>query len=528
MRLSSAVHGSGTNGRASATRRVVAAVAALAAMSALAPRAALADGEVVALKAQRVLTGTGEVIEHGVVLVRDGKIAAVGAGIDTPEGAQVIDLRDAVLTPGLIDAMCLVDSGVPDNPGRPRFREPVAPASDGLTRAPEQSSRAQVVSGAAAPGHVHGAGAPADAGQGFWARAAAEHERHDPNHFACCVAPPAAELAEDTRLSMALGLRDTWAEHSSEVVPHTNVVDSVNLLSRDFERLARGGVTTVYVSPDSASVIGGRGAIVKTGGPLSQRVVEPEAAVKATMGGDPSRRGRSNVMPYGTPTFHTRRPTTRMGVEWVFRKAFYDAMRAAQGLELVGADQPPAEALPVLRELLAGKAPLRIQARKQHDIFTAVRLAREFGLSFLLEEATEAYQCVELLKAAGLSVVYGPLYMDASGFRRLQGEGDDPRLTTPKLLHEAGIRFALTAQEMRDEEGLVRQAMVAAANGLPAQAALAAVTCWPAELLGLERRLGTLAVGQDADLVAWSAGPLRADSRAVLVMINGQVVVDER
>ena len=106
----------------------------------------------------------------------------------------------------------------------------------------------------------------------------------------------------------------------------------------------KGGVTTVYASADSSDVIGARGTLLKTAGPLEERVFRRADAVKAVMGGDPSGRGEANLLPpyYGPPpTVLTRRPTTRMGVDWVFRKAFYDAQRSSAGLELHGADMPP-------------------------------------------------------------------------------------------------------------------------------------------------------------------------------------------
>jgi imidazolonepropionase-like amidohydrolase len=216
-----------------------------------------------------------------------------------------------------------------------------------------------------------------------------------------------------------------------------------------------------------------------------------------------------------------------MGVEWVFRKALHDARRGVAGLPVRGADAPPAEALPVLAELLDGKIGLRVQARMQHDIFTALRLAEEFGLRIVLEEAIEAYQCLPQLKAANVPVVFGPLFIRPRGYRAGGGEANDPRLITPRALLDAGIPFALTANDLRDEDGLVRQAMIATRYGLPADAALRAVTAAPAEIMGLPEHFGTLAAGAAADLVVWSAEPFDPASRPLLVMIDGQVVYED-
>ena len=127
-------------------------------------------------------------------------------------------------------------------------------------------------------------------------------------------------------------------EAVSEVVPETRVIDSVDLRAPDFARLARSGVTTVFVSPGSSAVIGARAAIVKTAGPTEGRIVRNADAIKASMGRDPrSPRGGYNRRPSARyVSTRTRRPTTRMGVAWVLRKALFDARDAKAGLGPIG------------------------------------------------------------------------------------------------------------------------------------------------------------------------------------------------
>ena len=451
------------------------------------------DTEVIVIKARRIHTLNGAPIDGGTVVIRNGRIEAVGRDLAVPEGARVIARPDGVVTPGLIDACCTIDPEIPEE----------------------------------------ATGWPFEGGQPSlwrWLGEYAAHDHSDPDHVCTpeCGGRPVSSA--DMPLASATLPTFTWTEQSSEVTPHRLVIDSVNLFSNDFARLLKGGVTTVYVSADSSEVIGGRGTILKTGGPLSERVVRRADAVKASLGGDPSDRGLRNFLPpyYGPPpSILTRRPTTRMGVEWVFRKAFYDAQRVQDGREIYGADMPPRQAIPVLLQVLAGEVPLRIQARLQLDIFTALRLTAEFNLKFTLEEATEAYRCLPQLKQAGVPVIFGPLYMTPKGFRSLTDEVSRPRLNSPKQLADAGIEFALTAQELRDEEGLVRQAMLAVQSGLTPEQGLRAVTATPAALLGLSDQAGVVAPGAAADLVVWSSEPLDATSRPLVVLINGRVVLEE-
>lgn len=477
-------------------------------LATLAPTAA--NAETIAIKAKRVYTSAGKPIKSGIVLIRDGKVVSVGVDLKIPDDARTVAIPNTVVTPGLVEACCLLDSQIQEVSSR-RFAVE-----------PDQKNSGQSCK------HV---------ADGEPACFLCEYERKltakpHPGHVARGCACGNVEYYQklvDTDFALAGSPRGTWAEHSAEVIPHLRVLDSVNLMSNDFKRLMRGGVTTVYVSPDPASVIGSRGAIVKTAGRFEKRIVNAQAAVKATIGSDPSLRGRPSMPPSRfRVTFMTRRPTTRMGVEWVFRKAFYDARRMREsGAPIGGADTPPAEALPVLNAILDGQIPLRIQARAQNDIFTALRLAKEFGLKFTLDEGSEAFRALPQLKAAGVPVIYGPISFEPRGFRRFTLDADHARLSTPRRLHDEGIEFALTAAELRDEEGLVRQAMMAQRYGLAHNDALNAITAVPAKLLGLAGRVGTLEKGADADLVVWSGDPLAATSRVRLVLINGQVVYDE-
>jgi len=479
-------------------RRVIA--SSMVACVGLGAGVADAADDVLVLRAGKLYIGDGTMIEDGAVVVRDGKIIAVGKEIAVPEGAKVIKLEKGSITPGLIDADAwieVVDMLAP-------------PPRDARTVLREMFHRED--------GHRHHAvGCCGSLCPKVYLHANGEK-------CSLCGFPDAAPL-------LAVGARVTTvaAEESSEVIPHTRVIDSVNLRSPDFARLAKGGVTSVFVAPDSAAVISSQGAVVQTGGPMSSRVVQEASAVKAAMGTDPSWRGMQNGLPFREMvTFNTRRPTTRMGVTWVFRKAFYDADRYTKGLATSGADVPSEPALHALNRIRKGEIPLRIQARMQHDITAAIRLTQEFGLSFVLEEATEAYRCLDELKAHHVPVVYGPIYMTAPGYRAGSSETDRNRLYTFAALLNAGIETALTAQELRDEDGLARQAMYALRSGLSLEHVLPTVTSTPAKLLGLDDRLGTVATGKQADLVLWNGEPFAATSSPAVVVIGGEIVVDRR
>lgn len=318
------------------------------------------DG-VTVVRASKVYVGDGSVVEGGAVLIRDGKIVDVGRDLSVPTGARVIDLKDGTITPGLIDANAWVE------------------ATDVLPTPPPTA-------GAVLHGLFHD-----------------PDHKHGPTVGCCGSTCPRSYLHSDgakcsscgfpdSPPSLAMGTRPSTvvAEQSSEVIPHTRVIDSVNLRSPDFERLVSEGVTAVFVAPDSAAVISSQGAVVQTAGAMRDRIITEAGAVKASMGTDPSWRGMPNSLPYRqSVSFNTRRPTTRMGVTWVFRKAFHDAQRWKDGITRHGADLADDAALKALDGVRRGEIPFRIQARMQHDIMAAFRLADEFEIPFVLEEATD-------------------------------------------------------------------------------------------------------------------------------------------
>jgi imidazolonepropionase-like amidohydrolase len=482
--------------------------------------AAHADDKVLAIKGGTAHLGDGRTIEHATIIMRDGRIAAVGVDAPIPEGAPIIDAAGGSVTPGLIDANAQLESA--DVFRQVRRGGP----------APLSASRAQPSPLALFLQHQHeDAESCVCSGQVHCALEASHESLKDGQTCPCCGYPAMMDPA-----AMASGVIPgvSETESYSEVVPHTLVLDSLNLRSPDFDRLLRAGVTTVFVAPDSAAVIGPRGCIVRTGGPIADRIVRRADAVQGTLGEDSYRVGLNNMTPSSNMvTVRTRRPMTRMGVTWVFRRAFYDAERWNQGIEVTGADASPAEALPILDQIRRGEFPLRIQARKHHDILAALRFASELNLKFTLVEATEAYKCIPELKFAGggaVPIIFGPIYMDPSGVRARSRETDESRLSTVVALTEAGLLLAISAQDLREEDGLGRQAMYAVRAGLSPDKALEAVTLAPARLLGIADQMGSIEVGKRADLVVWSGegGPIAATSRPEVVLIGGRVVLDSR
>lgn len=313
-------------------------------------------------------------------------------------------------------------------------------------------------------------------------------------------------------------------EQSDEVTPHLRVLDSLDPDDRSFERARRSGVTTVHVMPGTRNVIGGLGCVVKTFGtdPASM-VLKAEASLRVVMGAEPSMGNRA-IRGGSVDSMYYRRPTTRMGVVWEARKAFFDAK---QSLETQGAPATPDPGRDVLVRVLQGKLAAYTTARSEQDIRTALRIASEFGYTTVIDDAQDSYLVADELAAAKVMVLLGaPSAPAVTG--TAAADGADPRFGTVRILAQRGIPFVITTGGNQAALDLVREAMFAVRNGLDPAQALDAVTILPARLLGVDDRLGSLAPGKDADFVVWSHDPLDPAAVAESVFIDGNSVLASR
>jgi len=303
-----------------------------------------------------------------------------------------------------------------------------------------------------------------------------------------------------------LGIEGSVNEDASEVTPDLRILDMIDPASRELSRARQCGITTVFVAPGNRNVIGGLAAILKTqGAGRKEMALREEAALKAAMGGAPT---AGNYPPRGsTATFYARRPTTRMGVVWEFRKAFLDAKDGAGG---------------VLRRAMEGKLPVRVAASRATDIESVLGIAEELGLSIVLEEAQEAYKLADRLAARKVPVLLRPEFSVEGS------EGSDIRFDAFRTLADRGVRVALLPVQADNPDSLLGAAALAVKHGARPGEALRAVTIGSAEILGVADRVGSLEAGKDGDLVILSGDPLDLSSKVEVVVIGGRVVFGGR
>lgn len=302
-------------------------------------------------------------------------------------------------------------------------------------------------------------------------------------------------------------------EDTDPVTPQLRALDGVNPMDRGFREALEAGVTTVAVSPGSANPIGGQVALLKTAGRrVDDMVLLAPLAIKFAFGENPK------------SVYHDKdeTPVTRMATAALIREQLYKAREYLARKDRAEAD-PDEDApdfdlkLEALVPLLRGEIAAHFHAHRADDIFTALRIAKEFGLRPVILHGTEAHLTADLLAAEHAPVISGPFMTDRS-------KPELKHLTeqAPALLCAAGVETAITVDHPEIPLRLLpTAAMLAVKAGMDETDALRSLTAVPARIVGMESRIGMLRKGMDADCVLWSGHPLEFRTTVQAVWIDG-------
>ena len=379
-----------------------------------------------------ILTVSHGTIEHGSILIRDGKIAEVGASIAEPKGAQVIDAKGQFVMPGIVDC------------------------------------------------HSH--------------------------------------IAVDGSVN----------EGSVSVSSMVNIADVLDPDDIDIYRDLAGGVTTANVLHGSANSIGGQTVVIKLrwGQPGAKLPFEGAVpGIKFALGENPKRSNFSRGP-------EKRYPATRMGVEETIRGAFteardYKAKWDDYNKKISGGEKnliPPRRDLRLepLVEVLEGKRYVHAHCYREDEILMLLRVAKEFGFKVrTFQHVLEGYKVADEIAASGAGA------STFSDWWAYKVEAYDAIPYNAAIMTRRGVVVSINSDDAEEATHLNQEAAKSIKyGGLTHDEALKMVTINPAMQLGIDKRVGSIDAGKDADLVIYNRDPLSAYAVVQKTIIDGRVYFD--
>ncbi len=305
-------------------------------------------------------------------------------------------------------------------------------------------------------------------------------------------------------------------EYTDPSTPQLKAIDAVNPMDKSFEEALLAGITTVVTGPGSANPIGGQILAMKTFGICADKmVIKNPLAIKFALGENPK-------VIYNSKK---QTPMTRMATAAIIREQLDKAKKYMADKDKARTypknfDYPEYDAkCESLIPLLKREIPAHIHAHRADDIFTAIRISKEFNIDYVLVHGTEGYIIVEELESEKICILSGPILSDRS-----KPELANLSAKTPGILARHGISFAITTDHPEIPiQYLLLSAAVAVREGLSEYEALKAVTINPARICNIDGRVGSIKEGKDADLVAFDGSPLDVMKKPCLVICNGEI-----
>lgn len=310
---------------------------------------------------------------------------------------------------------------------------------------------------------------------------------------------------------------DDGNEDTDPTTPQLRALDGINPSDRAFGEALHAGVTTVIVGPGSANPIAGQILAMKTAGVcIDDMLIAAPVGIKAAFGENPK------------SVYHDKNqaPVTRMGTAAVIREILSKAKEYAEQLDKYNSD-PENEDKPewdfkseALLPLIRREIPLHAHAHRLDDIFTAIRIAKEFNLRLIIVHGTEAHLAASRIAKENVSVLSGPILTDRSK-PELRNQSE----SAPAILAKAGVPLALiTDHPETPEKFLALCAQTAINSGLEPFEALKAITITPARICGIDERVGSIKPGKDADLIIWDGKPMSVSFKPRTVFCGGKII----
>lgn len=298
-------------------------------------------------------------------------------------------------------------------------------------------------------------------------------------------------------------------EDTDPVTPHIRSIDGLNFTDGYFADAVKAGVTCAVTGCGSANAIGGDLIAVKTSGRCADEMYMKKAAIKFALGENPK------------VTYRDRdeTPVTRMATAALIREALFTAKRYMEDIE--NGEKPDFDMKSeALIPLLKREVKAHFHCHRADDIMTAVRISEEFNLDYVLIHCTEGYLIADILGEKKAKAIVGPIICD-----RGKPEMSKANVKNAGLLHKAGVKVAICTDHPEvPVEYLTASAAFCVKAGLDENAALKALTCGSADIIGIGDRVGRIKKGLDGDIILTDKNPLDIMNNVKLTVINGKAV----
>ena len=306
-----------------------------------------------------------------------------------------------------------------------------------------------------------------------------------------------------------------YNERSDPLTPHMRAIDGINPIDEAFTLALRHGVTSACTGPGSANVVGGSFAAIKLSGKrIDDMIIKHPLAMKCAFGENPKGcYGQSG----------NKAPVTRMATAAMLRDLLFKTKQYASAKDAgkePNFDIKLESMLPVIRK----EIPLKAHAHRADDIFTAIRIAKEFDVKLTLDHCTDGALIAEDLAKEGYPAFVGPSLGGKSKVELI-----NKAFSTPADLANAGVDISIiTDAPVIPLQHLPMCAGLACNAGLGYEAAWRAITINPARALEIADRVGSLEVGKDADIVIWTADPITSvGAESYITIVDGKRVYNQ-
>ena len=295
---------------------------------------------------------------------------------------------------------------------------------------------------------------------------------------------------------------DDANEMTDPVTPHLRALDATNPLDPAFKEALRYGVTSVVISPGSANPIGGEIFAMKTyGNSIDEMIIKNKVGIKFALGENPK----------NTYSEREESPTTRMATAALIREALFKAKRYYEDREKsFKSDDFSAPEYDIKSEalipVLKNEIKAFFHAHRADDICTAIRIAKEFNLDYVLVHCTQGPLIADYLDCQNAKILLGPIISD-----NCKPELSGLSSKTPSCLaKKKNICFSIMSDHPETPvQYLLLSCKIAIEEGLNKTDALKTITINPAKICGIDGRVGSIKKGKDADLLVFVKDPFK-------------------